>query len=156
MGLVEVLHSEKMQGLSQRVETTYVNPLRRKNRGFPNREPCGKTCGECGKLRVINKIFGEMALRAKSDFRLEKCKIIGGNALWLRVMLPRISADYFGKNRQKVGKMYNSPPLPPGIPLGATENFVEIAQNAQLYDFLPAWDTDFILSRSGGTLCREK
>ena len=44
-----------MEVLSVAVGIIYVNPGGRKNRTFPKNGGCGKTCGECGKLMVINK-----------------------------------------------------------------------------------------------------
>ena len=81
----------------------------------------------------------------------------------MRFMGELVYRNYFGEKRQKVGKMYTIPPIEHRFPRPATKFFVENAQKTCLYDFSPAWDTDFIISsgfdplrKQEGTPCREK
>ena len=104
---MKVLHSKKVAGLSERVEITYVNLKRQKNQSFSKENTCGKTCGECGKLKVINKKTVKNIPGRRFAFRVRKVEKVEKKAAAWGVMLPRFSGNYFGKNHQKVGKMYN-------------------------------------------------
>ena len=51
---------EKVRNLSYSVESFYVNSGCIFYFQFPVENPCGKGCGECGKVRVFNSYFASL------------------------------------------------------------------------------------------------
>ena len=58
--VVKTTGCEKVRNLSEAVELIYVNPICINCFHPPVENPCGKGCGECGKVRVFNSYFASL------------------------------------------------------------------------------------------------
>ena len=61
--VVKNTRREKVRNLSCSVESFYVNSGCIFYFQFPVENPCGKDCGECGKVWVFNRYFGSLKIR---------------------------------------------------------------------------------------------
>ena len=94
---------------------------------------CGKTCGECGKVRVFNRYFGGFHCSRRMcrlHIRLHK-----GCFLTVASVLCRQGSygNYFGKIKQKVDKITKLHIGTGRLPNVGPQSFVEMSQFWQVF-----------------------
>jgi hypothetical protein len=60
--VVIITRAKKVGDLSKSVDSIYVNPNCIRSLLITVENPCGKSCGECGKVKVFNRYFASLDL----------------------------------------------------------------------------------------------
>ena len=116
--------------------------------------PCGKTCGECGKLKFINSYFGSLDSLSGGSKGASAVFItfifMGNRTHYVTVLWMLFPAETRRKSWIAVIKCCQRPASKGVMP----KFFVQLTQKCFWYRMSPAGDTVVITIYTGGTPCK--